>query len=132
MKKVFFFIPFVLICLLTLTTPACYYDNEVDLYPTTTTATCDTTTAKFATFVSPLMASKCATSGCHNAASASAGANLSTYTSIKAYITANKATYLGSMKQTSGYSSMPKGNAKFADCDIKKLEVWINAGMQNN
>jgi hypothetical protein len=134
MKRLFFFMPLILSTTLILTTQSCYYDNEEELYRinTTTTTTCDTTTAKFATFVKPLMDSKCATSGCHNAASASAGCNLSTHTSIKNYVTSQKATFLGSMKQTSAYSSMPKGGAKLPDCDIKKLEVWINAGMQNN
>jgi hypothetical protein len=134
MKKTFFLIPFVLVLVSIFSTQSCYYDKESVLYPTgtTTTTTCDTTTAKFATFVSPLMVSKCATSGCHNATSASAGANLSTHTSIKAYITSNKAAFLGSMKFSSAFSNMPKGGSKLPDCDIKKLEVWINAGMQNN
>jgi hypothetical protein len=133
MKKTFFLIPFVLVLVSIFSTQSCYYDKEDILYKGgTTTTTCDTTTAKFATFVSPLIASKCATSGCHNAASASAGANLSTITSIKAYITTNKAAFLGSIKFSNSFSNMPKGGSKLPDCDIKKLEVWINAGMLNN
>jgi hypothetical protein len=133
MKKAFLLIPLALICVFVLTTQSCYYDNEEFLYGTGgSTATCDTTTAKFAAFASPLIVSKCGTSGCHNAATASSGANLSTYTSIKAYITANKAAFLGSINHSNAFSNMPKGGAKLAACDIKKLEVWINAGMQNN
>jgi hypothetical protein len=111
---------------------SCYYDNEADIYGTATSGTCDTTTAKYATFVQPLMNAQCATSGCHNAASAAAGANLGTYTATKAYITNSKAFFLGSIKHTSGYSQMPKGGSTMAACDIKKLETWINAGMLNN
>ena len=111
---------------------SCYYDNEQDLYGNVKT-TCDTTTAvKYSALVSPLIASNCATSGCHNAASASAGVNLSSYDAIKNYIASSKIVFIGSIKQTSGYSKMPKGGSKFADCDIQKIESWINANMPNN
>jgi hypothetical protein len=110
---------------------SCYYDKESELYPTSTT-TCDTSTAKFATVISPLIANGCSTSGCHSTASSAAGINLGTYTAIKNYITLDKGTFLGSINQVSGYSKMPKGGGKFADCDIKKLTAWINAGMLNN
>jgi cytochrome c553 len=111
----------------------CYYDRESELYgPTTTTTTCDTTTAKFATFVSPLITSSCASSGCHSATGKAGGINLSSHTTIKAYITSSKAAFIGSIKRTSGYSPMPQGASKLADCDIKKIETWITAGMQNN
>ena len=134
MKRLFFFIPLILSTFLILTTQSCYYDNEQELYPTNTTTTtaCDTTNAKFTTFVKPLMDSKCASSGCHNAATASSGANLSSYTGVKNYITSQKTAFLGSIKHSPAFSTMPKGDLKLPDCDIKKLEVWINAGMQNN
>ncbi len=111
---------------------SCYYDKESDLYPTTTTTTCDTTNAKFAAFVSPLIAASCATSSCHSTTRQAAGINLGTYATIKAYITADKATFIGSIDRTAGYSAMPQGAGKLADCDIKKIKTWINAGMLNN
>jgi hypothetical protein len=131
MKKILF--PFLIcgsIVAISMLVESCYYDKESDLYSTTTA--CDTTSAKFATVISPLIANGCATSGCHSTPSSAAGINLGTYTAIKNYITLDKATFLGSINQTSGYSKMPKGGGKFADCDIKKLTAWINAGMLNN
>ena len=110
---------------------SCYTDNEEELYGTSTT-TCDTTAGKFATNVQPLMNAQCATAGCHNASSAAAGANLSSYTSIKSYITNQKDFFIGSIKHTSGFNAMPKGGSKMATCDIAKIESWINAGMLNN
>jgi hypothetical protein len=125
------FIPITLFSVIMLT--ACYNDNEADLYGTTPTATCDLTTAvKFSTVVAPLMTTKCASSGCHSTTSKAAGINLGSYDAIKAYITSSKVTFLGSINRTSGYSSMPKGDAKMADCDIKKVESWITAAMPNN
>ena len=117
--------------LLSTSIQSCYTDNEEELYGTST-ATCDTSGVKFSTNVLPLMNAQCATSGCHNAATAAAGANLSTYTSIKSYITNGKEFFLGSIKHTSGFSAMPKGGSKMAACDIAKIETWINAGMLNN
>ena len=112
--------------------PSCYYDVESELYPDNGSVTCDTTNAKFGAFVSPLMVSKCATSGCHNASTASAGVNLDGYTSIKNYMSKNQSVFFGSINHNSGFSAMPKGGTKLSSCDIKKLQVWFNAGLLNN
>lgn len=132
MKKTLF-ITLTIFCaiILATTVQSCYYDNEEYLYRSSST-TCDTTSAKFATFVSPIIASQCATSGCHNASSASAGADLSSYAKIKSYITNNKDLFLGSINYTSGYSKMPKGGSQLSACDRTKITNWINAGMLNN
>lgn len=112
---------------------SCAYNKESELYPTpTVTPTCDTTNAKFTAFVSPLITASCATSNCHSTARQASGINLGTYTAIKSYIMADKATFLGSIDRLPGYSSMPQGAAKLAACDIVKLKSWINAGMLNN
>lgn len=112
--------------------PSCYYDVEAELYPDTGTPTCDTTTAKFGAFVSPLMVSKCATSGCHNTTTASAGVNLDGYTNIKNFMSKNQPLFFGSINHRSGFSAMPKGGAKLSSCEINKLQVWVNAGLLNN
>lgn len=132
MKKQYYILPIVLAVLSVFATQSCYYDVESELYPTTGTTTCDSSTAKFATFVSPLIASKCATSGCHNATTASAGVNLDGYTNIKNYISRSSAVFFGSIKHTAGFSSMPQGGSKLAACDITKLQLWVNAGLLNN
>ena len=110
---------------------SCYNDNEEDLYGASTTV-CDTAVGTYTKSVLPIMNAQCATSGCHNAATASAGANLSGYATTKAYITNSKDFFLGSIKHTSGFSVMPKGGNKIPTCDISKIESWINAGMPNN
>ena len=113
---------------------SCNNNNEEELYgsmPTSTT--CDLTTAvKFSTVVSPLIASKCGSSGCHSATSKAAGINLGNYDATKAYITSSKSLFLGSIKREPSYSPMPKGDAKLPACDISKIESWITAGMLNN
>jgi hypothetical protein len=112
---------------------SCYNDSEEVLYGTTPPVTCDLTTAvKFSTVVSPIIASKCGISGCHSTSSKAAGINLGTYDAIKAYSTSSKAIFLGSIKRESSYSPMPQGGAKLPDCDISKIESWVNAGAPNN
>ena len=134
MKKLLFATSLTVGVILSATTfQSCYNDNEADLYGTTTMpTTCDTTGSKFSTFVSPLIKSKCAISGCHDAVSQSGGVNLSSYATIKSYISSGKSVLLGSINQSAGYSKMPKGSAKLADCDISKIEAWINGGLLNN
>lgn len=111
---------------------SCYYDSEEGLYGTTPTVTCDSTAGTFSKNVLPILTTACATSGCHNAATASAGANLSVYATIKSYVTNSKDAFLGSIKHNLAFSPMPKGGNKLAACDISKIESWINAGMLNN
>lgn len=132
MKKQYYIIPIVLAFIIISTTQSCYYDVESELYSTTGTTSCDSSTAKFSTFVSPLIVSKCATSGCHNATTAAAGVNLDGYTNIKNYLTRSSSVFFGSIKRTSGFSPMPQGGSKLADCDITKLQLWVNAGLLNN
>jgi hypothetical protein len=112
---------------------SCYNDSEEELYGTIPTTNCDLTSpVKFSTIISPIISSKCATSGCHSTSSKAAGINLGTFDAIKAYITKSQAPFLGSIKRDGNYSPMPKGSPKLADCDISKIESWIAAGMPNN
>jgi hypothetical protein len=112
---------------------SCYYDNEEELYPTKgNPTTCDTSSYTFSGFASPLILNSCGTSGCHSSSSQSAGVNLSSYTAIKNYITTSKTIFLGTIKHQSGFSQMPKGGSKLSNCNIQKLELWINKGMPNN
>ena len=132
LKKQYYILTIVLAFFIILSAQSCKYNVESELYPTKSTTTCDSSTAKFSTFVSPLMASKCATSGCHNTISASAGVNLDGYTNIKNYISRNSTAFFGSIKHSAGFSRMPQGGSKLAECDITKLQLWVNAGLLNN
>ena len=108
---------------------SCYYDVESELYGSTTT--CDTTsTVTYSGTIKPLLDATC--TSCHNASSPSGGINIDGHTSLKNYITNAKDFFIGSIKHTSGYSAMPKGSTKWSDCNIAKMEKWINAGMLNN
>lgn len=89
---------------------------------------CDTTLVKFSDYVNPLIQSSC--KGCHNPNSTNGGINLTTHAEIKASIQTGK--FMGSIKHTTGVSAMPKGGTKMSDCQIKKIQRWINLGALDN
>jgi len=105
----------------------CYYDNEEDLYGSTT-VTCDTTAVTYATIAAILENNTCM--GCHSNAQADAsggGYNLDGYDNLKATASKNNILYK-SVAQDGTVSPMPKGGAKIADCDILKIDRWVKNG----
>lgn len=106
---------------------SCYYDKEDLLYGSS--ANCDTTTVStYSGTVVTLLTANC--TGCHSTASPSGGIALDNYTAVKAQVTNGK--LMGSITQSTGYSAMPKGGAKLSDCNIAKIQKWVNAGAPNN
>ncbi len=109
---------------------SCYYNKQDILYPDGNIP-CDAAGAvKFSSDVLPVMNASCNSSGCHNTSSAAAGVILDTYAGIKNQATNGR--LMGSINQTSGYSSMPKGGAKLNSCTLTKIQQWINDGTPNN
>lgn len=115
-----------------LMTESCYYNNEDILYPDTAVNTpCNTTSAaSYNNDIQPLLNASCNSSGCHNTASAVASVILDNYNGVKNQ--ALNGRLIGSVKQASGYSAMPRGAGKLNACTISKLQSWVNAGAPNN
>lgn len=119
---------FALLLSVALTTTGCYYDKEDLLYGT---ETCNTTVAStYSTEVSAIMSSHCAVGGCHNASSAASGIVLDNYAGVKTQVDNGK--LIGVITHTGGFIPMPRGAAKLSDCNIAKIQSWINAGAPNN
>jgi uncharacterized membrane protein len=114
-----------LICFTTVVAVAgCYYDKEDLLYHKTGGVDCTKVNAKFTTDVLPLMIGKCATAGCHDAATAAGGAVLETYTQISGLA--------GRINQRCIVDgTMPPG-APLTVSEIDILKCWINSGTPNN
>jgi hypothetical protein len=123
MKPIVFFI----ISFLTLTLSGCYYDIEEELYPNA--AACDTSGVTYSGTVSVLLQNN-GCIGCHSASSAQGNVVLATYNDVKSNALNGK--LLGAIKHSNGYSPMPKGGNKMKECDIRKIEIWINSGTPNN
>lgn len=110
--------------------PGCYMDNEEELYPDDPTATCDTAIVTYSGTVQPIIASNCATSGCHAGSAPASGYNLESHAGLAAIATNGR--LLGTIRHESGYSPMPKNTSKLPDCSIAQITAWVNAGAQNN
>jgi uncharacterized membrane protein len=102
---------------------SCYYDKE-DLLYGSSTVDCNTISAKFSTDISPIIQTKCATTGCHNAAGAAGGVTLLNYTQVKASV--------GRIQQRCLIlKDMPPGNP-LTQIEQDKLKCWIQGGALNN
>lgn len=103
---------------------SCYYDKAEILYPNSNaTLDCGTISAKFGTDVNPIIQSKCATSGCHDA-SASGGYAFRNYSEISAA----KDAILSSAVVN---KSMPQDGPLSLD-ERSKIKCWIDGGALDN
>lgn len=96
-----------------------------------TETTCDTANQALAADVKPILQAFCY--GCHSTAGANAagaGINLETYASLQTYATNGK--LLCAINQGAGCSAMPKGGNRMPQCEIDKIQSWVNAGALNN
>lgn len=105
----------------------CYYDHTEDLYPV---ANCDVSNVTYSGMISKIMSANCTTSGCHDAATASAGYALDNYTGVANIAQSGK--LMGSVKHQSGYSAMPQNGGQLDACSISRLQHWVDAGWPNN
>lgn len=102
----------------------CYYDKEELLYHQTGSVDCTTVSAKFATDVAPIIKSKCATAGCHDAAGSAGGTVLETYTQI--------AGMSGRINQRALVDKTMPPSTPLTTTEIAALTCWINSGTPNN
>lgn len=101
---------------------SCYYDSEEYLYGDSTN--CDTQNITYQNFVNSLMQSKC--NSCHNQTTPSGNVITSNYSDLM--IIVNNGKLRGVTNHSPGFSPMPKGQNKLPDCDIAKLNAWIDSG----
>lgn len=98
----------------------CYYDKEDELYPNSVCVMPDT--VKFSTDVQHIFMSRCASSGCH--VPGTGRIDLSTYQGDTFNI--------GIIKQRAiEQKSMPP-TGPLSNCEIMKLQKWIDAGYKND
>lgn len=105
---------------------SCYYDSEEYLYPAS--SECDTMDVTYNNFVAGLMDANC--NSCHNPTSPSGNIVTSDYDNLLLIV--NNGKLEGAVNHLPGYSSMPKGSNKLPDCDLDKLNAWLNAGNPEN
>ena len=91
---------------------------------------CDTTNVTYALSVKPLIDTYCR--GCHSGSQPSGNILMTNYNQAKALVDNGK--LLGSITHGSGFTPMPypAGTPKMGDCEIRRIELWIEGGAQNN
>ncbi len=104
----------------------CYYDTVENLYGN---AVCTPVVdPAFSIDVLPTLNNRC--NNCHSGISPSGGIKLDAYAEVIKYV--NNGKLMGSIKQTSGFSAMPKNAGKLSVCQIQVMQAWIDAGAVNN
>lgn len=116
---------FVLILFL-LAFSSCYYDSEEYLYADINV--CDTMDVTYQNFVSGLLETHC--NSCHNPSSPSGNVITSSYNDL--LIIVNNGKLEGAVNHLPGFSPMPKGANQLPDCDLAKINAWLNAGNPQN
>ena len=103
----------------------CYYDNVEELYPNG----CNTTDVSYSQTIRTLLLNyECL--GCHAGSSPDAGVDLDGYENVKFYV--DNGQLMGSILPEEGYELMPLGGPRMKQCDIDKIQSWINAGAPDN
>lgn len=92
----------------------------------TITYDCTGLSPTYTTDIKPILDSKCATSGCHDATTKANGINLSNYADSKSE--SSRTRFMGSMQHSSGYKPMPENQAKLSDASLQKIYCWIQNG----
>lgn len=67
---------------------------------------------------------------CHSTTQATAGVILDTYDGVKRQI--DRGLIPGVIRRDPGFKQMPFGRPKIDDCQIRTIEIWIEAGALNN
>lgn len=95
---------------------------------TVTNNACDTTKISYKTDIQPFLTTSCVS--CHGSGLSYGGYRFDSYSGTKNAVGTGR--LLGALNWQSGYTSMPQGQSKLAQCDIHKIEAWINKGTPNN
>lgn len=120
-------------CIIALSISSCYRDNEEELYNNPGGSGCDTVAVSYSAEVAPILNNSC--NMCHsdaNANSLGAGIRLAGHANLTNFLSNNKSRFLSAIKHDGMASNMPKGGSKLPNCDIQKIEAWINSGVPNN
>lgn len=89
---------------------------------------CETDGLTYGNYAKDFINQTCATSGCHDADANSNNTPwpMNNYEGVKAAIDAER--LLGAINRDPGFNQMPKGEEKLSDCNLEKMEAWINDG----
>jgi hypothetical protein len=115
----------IVICMLLSLSESCSYNSEEELYPS---VGCDSKDMSYSGDIVALIVANCYV--CHDAKTNNGNVILEGYQNLKKYVDNGK--LIGVITHSSGFPPMPNGQAKLLDCQIEKIQSWIDTGAQNN
>ena len=104
----------------------CYFDKEGILYPDLNCK--PSVNPSFSKDIMPILNARC--NNCHSGSFPSGNIKLETYDDVMKRV--SNGSLMGSIRQTGGFSPMPKNSSKLSACDIQKIADWIAMGSLNN
>lgn len=130
MKSAYQGISLIFLLFIIASSSGCYYDNEETLYPN---GICDTADVKYSQQISYILSTKCY--DCHDNANAPLsgnGVSFEGYSNISGYLDFSSSVFLSAIKHQPPFVPMPKDRPKLSECDIRTIEIWIQAGYPDN
>jgi hypothetical protein len=103
----------------------CTFRNEEELFGE---EICIIEEVAYFTDIRPLIETRCVS--CHSSVLSSGNINLESYDKLVPVVESGR--FLGSISHSPGFTPMPQGEAKLSNCDIQKIEKWIEEGFPNN
>ncbi len=94
--------------------------EEVDIFD------CSGLNPTYTVDIKPILDASCAKSGCHNAATAKRGVNLSTFESASSE--SQKDQFLGVIQHKKGYPKMPDDGPQLPASQVELLTCWVQNG----
>lgn len=107
---------------------SCTKQNEETLKAQQGTVTCDTTGMQYKADVLPILQANCYR--CHGNGIVTGGINLDGYANLHVQLT--NGNLIGGITHAAGYTPMPFDGGKLSDCEIAKIQAWINEGAPDN
>ena len=106
----------------------CFYDKEGEMHPLGANNVCDTNNVTYSNQVMIIINTNCNSSNCH------AGGVL--HFDFRTWDDLNNAALsgflMGSVKHLSGFPPMPSSSFQISPCQIRTLQIWVDAGALQN
>lgn len=112
------------ICILSVLN-SCVSNVEEELYPPDT---CDTAQVTYSGTIAPIIELNCY--ACHEGDQSLSGIPLNGYNNLKAMVDAGRLT--GALRHLEGFSAMPQNAPALPECELLKIEKWIDDGAPDN
>ncbi|HWB24309.1 MAG TPA: hypothetical protein VG738_02465 [Chitinophagaceae bacterium] len=107
---------------------SCTKQSEDILKSEVTTGICDTANMQFSADVLPILVANCYR--CHANGIINGGVSLDGYNNVVHQV--QNGNLIAAITHAAGYVPMPYDGGKLSDCNIAKIQAWINAGAPDN